>query len=111
MMPGRQNGSCHLNDDEWIEYRERADRMETIITEIHSQNHTLVQHAAHLQKLDALTEIKDKLLESATGRNQFDIGIAQKLFTILGMVIMALVFIIVFLLTGAKLGLLDLVAK
>jgi hypothetical protein len=109
MNPGRLNGSCHLNDDEWIEYRERADRVESIIGEIHTQNQTLVQHTSHLAKLDALSEIKDKLLESATGRNQFDIGIAKFLFYILGGVILAQMFAIVFLLTGEKIGLFELI--
>lgn len=107
-MPGRLNGSCYLNDDEWIEYRERADRVESVVKEIHSQNQTLVNHTAHLQKLDALSEIKDSLLSAAIGRTQLDLGIAKLIFWLMGAVMLGELFVIVFLLTGEKLGILQL---
>lgn len=109
MAPGMMNGSCHLNDDEWVEYRERAQKLESMVGELHSNTKTLVAHTSHLSKLDNLTEIKDKLLDTATNKNQLDIGIAKMIFMILGGVILSLIFVIVFLLTGEKLGLLNLV--
>jgi len=110
MSPGRLNGSCHLNDDEWIEYRERADRMEAVISEIKAQNANLVEYCSHLKKLDALDDIKDHLLAAATGRTQLDVGIAKMIFWMLGIVIVTLCFVIAFLLTGHRLGYVNLAA-
>ncbi len=109
-MPGRINGTCHLNDDEWVEYRERADRMEIVVSEIKMQNADLVKYCSHLKKLDALDDIKTHLLAAATGRTQLDLGIAKLLFWIFGMVIAALLFVICFLLTGQTVGWLKLAA-
>jgi hypothetical protein len=106
MSPGRLNGTCHLNDDEWVEYRERADRMEQVVMEIKGQNANLVEYCSHLKKLDALDDIKDHLMSAATGGNQLDLGmkIAKLLSWIFGSIIAVLLFVICFLLTGQSVG-------
>lgn len=74
------------------------------ITETHATSVTLAEYLPHLKKLDALEDIKDHLMRAATGKDQIDIGVAKMLFKILGITITALLFIIVFLLTGSHWG-------
>jgi hypothetical protein len=104
MSPGRVNGTCHLDDEEWVQYRERADRMESVVMEIKTQNADLVKYCSHLKKLDALDDIKSHLMAAATGRTQLDIGIAKLVFWSLAAVIVTLLFIIAYLITGQSLG-------
>lgn len=108
MSPGRLNGTCHLNDDEWVEYRQRANDMEAIIKEIREQNSDLVEYCSHLKKLDSLERIENYLMSAATGRTQLDLGAARMVFKILGAVIITLLFALAYLITGQSLGWLSL---
>lgn len=80
----------------------------------------IVSHASHLEKLDALADIRDKLLDSATGRDSIPTKTAMEMFDkqarasmtmhrVYGAVIVALTVAILFLLTGQRFGLFDLI--
>ena len=64
----------------------------------------MLQYAKHLEKLDALVDIKDHLLAAATGKGYMDIKTANLVFKILGLVIVGLIAVILFLLTGSHAG-------
>lgn len=89
---------CDVSSD-WKTIREK-------IVETHSVSVTLGKYLPHLEKLDALEDIKDHLMDAATGKNQLDIKVATLLFKILGITIVALLFVIIFLLTGESMGIL-----
>lgn len=77
----------------------------TKINESHANTLTLMKYAQHLEKLDALTDIRDHLMRSATGRDQIPTKTAMLIFKILGFVIAILAFAIGALLMGERLGL------
>lgn len=74
------------------------------IAETHRMVSDIGRYAPHLSKLDALEDIKDRLLDSATGKDHLDKTVAILLFKILGIVIIGLLFCLVFLLTGESFG-------
>jgi len=76
------------------------------IVNTHETSITLSKYLPHLEKLDALEDIKNHLLDAATGKNQLDIKVATLLFKILGITIIALLAVILFLLTGEHWGIL-----
>lgn len=100
----RTNGAlyCPLDKDDWSSHRDKTDDMVIKLALLEDHLNRLVINTKHLEKLDHLADIKDKLLESATGRNHVDIGTVRTLFRILAVVVVALTGIVVFLLTGEK---------
>lgn len=105
-----QNGihkDCPLSES-WNEIKGSYQKMLLEVHDTHRIMHELMTHTKHLSKLDALEDIRDSLLDSATGKSHIDIKTAGMLFKILGAVIFALLLVIVFLLTGEKLGILNL---
>lgn len=95
--------------NEWHEIRGSYKTMLLEVRDTNKSMQTLLKYGEHLQKLDALEDIRDSLLDSATGRSQIDTKTAGMIFKIFGIVIFALLLVIVFLLTGEKLGILSLV--
>lgn len=90
--------ACDVSTD-WKTIREK-------IVDTHATSVTLGKYLPHLEKLDALEDIKNHLMEAATGKNQLDIKVATLIFKILGIAIFALLVVIVFLLTGEAWGIL-----
>lgn len=78
------------------------------MNQMHTTLNNFSNYAKHLEDLRALPEIRDKLLDSATGRKQFDKDAVMLMIKIFGGVIIALVICIMFLLTGQHFGLIDL---
>lgn len=75
------------------------------LEEIHVYTKEILTYARHLEKLDALSDIRDHLISVATGKDHIQSKIAIMLFKILGAVILCLIGIIVFLLVGEQWGL------
>lgn len=84
--------------DKLFEYFEKVDAMEQVMQ-------TLCENSTHLE---CLPEIKNKLLDSATGRDHWDSKTVRMLVWIMGGMIFSLLFMLVFLATGHKLGISDL---
>lgn len=82
-----------------------------ILDEVYETMQRLSEHTHHLEKLEILEEIRDKLVDSATGRRHLDTETAQLIFKILGAVIVGQLLIVMCLLTGQKFGILDLFQK
>lgn len=78
------------------------------LTETHSMMTNLVEHTAHLSKLDkildSLEAIQGKLLSSAIGKDDVNTKTVILILKILGIVIAGLTAVIVYLLTGLHLG-------
>lgn len=78
------------------------------ISETHYMIQTLTEHTSHLPKLTEIAEsnerIEKTLLSSAIGKDHVGTPTVMLLLKIAGVVIFALTMIIVFLLTGARLG-------
>lgn len=85
---------------QWPETKEKLDFL-------YSEINTLGKYLPHLTKLDALEDIKDHLMKAATGRDQIPTQTAMLIVKILGVVIVALLLVLVFLLTGEKLNFLS----
>lgn len=111
---GVHNMFCPLDDD-WINYKTRLIKLAEKIESTDHGMEILKSHVGHLTKLDKLEniaasmlDIKDSLLEAATGKNQIDKETVQRLMKtqgyIFGLVILALTVILVFLLTGESSG-------
>lgn len=81
------------------------------IDQIHSDMNEFKTWLPHLGKLDALEDIKDHLMDAATGKNQIEVKTATLIFKILGGVIIAQTVTIVFMLTGQHFGLFGLFGK
>lgn len=105
----RPNGALHcpLEREDWFSHRDKTDDIVLKLNLLEEHLNRLVVHTKHLEKLDHLSEIKDKLLESATGRNHVDIATVRTLLRILGLIVVALTGIVFFLLTGEKLNFLQ----
>lgn len=97
---------CPLNSD-WEGYYSEFQTIIEKVDNAHKRIGQMLEHTQHLSKLDALEDIRDSLISKATGRDQIDSKIALLLFRILGAVIVTLLFVILFLLTGQKLNLLS----
>lgn len=82
------------------------------ISETYKNTVKIMDLAKNLRHLEALPEIKTTLLNAATGKRHIDIETFDKVLSSMrwmyGIVIAALVFIIVFLMTGERLGLIHL---
>ena len=74
------------------------------IEETFDNSKQILSYVKHLEKLDALVEIKDHILNAATGKDHIQKDVAILLFKILGLVIVSLTAIIAFLLTGSHFG-------
>lgn len=97
----RERLACRLVG-EW------GQEMEAKISETHSTMQQLIEHTQHLAKLDtiavSINDMKNGLMNSATGRDQIPTKTAHLIFKLLGAVIIGLVVILVFLLTGHEFG-------
>lgn len=89
---------------EWKLAKERAMVALDQLNKMHSVISDVGGYAKHLQKLDALDDIRDKLIDSATGRKQWDQESVHLLIKIFGATILLLVGVIFYLLTGQHLG-------
>jgi hypothetical protein len=100
--------------NEWAVYRRRQLKAIRNIAELQKKMDEMAEHTANLEqlkKLDALIDIRDRLLNSATGRHHLDLPTAALVLKLLGIVIISLVFVIVFLLTGQGFGFLTTLGK
>lgn len=92
---GKMQGcGFHEQSSKLIGYFDKVDGMEQIMRD-------LCENSAHLQ---CLPEIKNKLLDSATGRNHIDMDTFRSIVKVFGMIVMGFLFVFVFLLTGAHFG-------
>ena len=98
---------CPVAKD-WDEYLSRQKEVFRQVNEVHRIANSFSQHIRHLEHLDALPDIRDKLLDSATGRKQIDRETFLLIMKIGACVVFALVFCIVFLITGESTGLFSL---
>jgi len=108
---------------EWALYKFQQEEASKKMSEIHSIATKFAEAMPHLQHLDMLPviarsngeikdsnyEIKDKLLDSATGRKQFSAESVMLMIKIFGSVIIVQTLAIMFLLTGQHFGLFSLV--
>jgi hypothetical protein len=85
--------------EEWPETKLKVDAMHEDISE-------MKLYLPHLEKLEALSDIKSHLMSAATGKNHIETQTAILIFKILGGVIFALLIVVVFLLTGEHFGVL-----
>ena len=92
---GPDNCGWYHHSDKALEAFEKVDVMEETMR-------TLCLNSEHLKELP---DIKDKLLEAATGKKHVDSETFQMVVKYMGMVIIALLMVLVFLLTGSHLGL------
>lgn len=105
---------------EWHKHREEVSVMATKVDSTYTMVSQLVRHAEHLTKLDtiasAIVEIKDSLIAVATGKQQIPMDVAKELFSqarkdngsltkTYGLIVITLLAVMLFLLTGEKLGL------
>ena len=91
--------TCPLADD-WERHKSDFEKMTNRVSETHVVMNQILTHTQHLSKLDALTDIRDSLINKATGRDQLDTKTAMVMFKILGAVIATLLLTLLFLLTG-----------
>lgn len=105
MSDQRGNGlACIMGPAEWSEYKIRTTQAIEKVEEVHADMTSLVKNAEHLARLPAvetlLADIKDGLIGPATSKRQVDTETFQLILKIFGAVIIGLVLVIVFLLTG-----------
>ncbi len=93
-----------MTREEWDEHRQIVIEAAEKIDVIHAKIPVFLEHTSHLSKLDYLKDIKDSLLSAAIGRNHIDGKLAMRLFGVAGIVILGLLFVLVFLLTGETMG-------
>lgn len=101
---GEPNGSlkgCELVNGAWAEHREQTSE---IFERVNLMENALAVLTTNSEHLKILPEIKKDLLQSATGKNHVDTETFQMVVKYMGMVIIALLIILVFLLTGAQFG-------
>lgn len=102
MRNGADNHATHCPFwDEWKEHKTRA--LETV-GRVEAIEATLVRVAENLNHLATLPAILDRLVESATGRDHVPTRVLLVIVGSLGAVILGLVFVVVFLLTGESIG-------
>jgi hypothetical protein len=91
---------CQIKEHHLAQLSEANDYSKKIL------EHT--QHLKNLEKLNILEDIKDHLMEAATGKNHIETKVALKIFlvsaTIFGGILASFVAIIAFLLTGSHAG-------
>lgn len=101
---GYINGlSCPVGRD-WESHKIKADMAIVKVNDMNQTMNKILLHTEHLSKLDALPTLVDALVGKNKGDNEKVILISK----ILGAVICGLMFIIIFLLTGEKFGVINL---
>lgn len=98
---------CPLAGD-WERRKDQYEKTVIQIQETHQVMNQILKHAQHLTKLDALEDIRDSLLSSATGRDHIETKAVILVFKILGLVIFSLLLTLLFLLTGQHFNLISL---
>lgn len=98
---------CPLAQD-WEQHKGDYKAMSIQITETHSTMRQILTNTQHLSKLEALEDIRDKLVDGAIGREHTDNKTVMLIVKILGAVIVSQALVLMFLLTGQKLNLLSL---
>lgn len=108
--------TCPLSyGGEWGFHKERTEKAVNQIDEMHRTTNDILEYTKHLEKLDALVEIKDSLLSYVVGRNSVDTKTVNEIFLqqhktfrttqiVTGIVVIGLIGVIVFLLTGEHMG-------
>lgn len=99
---------CQLSD-QWEEHRKEAKDAIYKVDEMSTNMGLIIEHTQHLKKLDKLDIIAESLLNAATGKDQMPTKTAHLIFKMFGVVMLGLIFVIVFLLTGQKLGVFQLI--
>lgn len=92
---------------DWDIYRKRQLKALREISALHAKLDDMANHTVHLEqlkKLDALVEIRDRLLNSATGRHHIDLPTFGLVVKVLGTVIIGLTIVILSLLLGENFG-------
>lgn len=84
---------CKLKSEVWKETQVK-------VSEMHNAIKTMSENLPHLRKLDVLEDIKEHLMNAATGRDQLQTKTAMTIFKILGGVIFGLLATVVYLLTS-----------
>jgi hypothetical protein len=87
--------------EEWRAYMARADRAFIQVNTMHGGINDVVENTKHLR---ALSDIRDRILDSATGRDHIPTKVVLVVLATFGTVILGLTFTIVFLLTGEATG-------
>lgn len=90
---------CEVSES-WNEFKNKVNDMHTV-------SKAVATYLPHLEKLDSLERMENHLMDVATSKNQIETKTVMFIFKILGAVILALLLVIVFLLTGEHLGLLS----
>lgn len=86
---------------EWAKHKEQTLSAFAKLEALHDGMDEVIANTRHLA---ALTDIRDTLLSAATGRDHIPIKVFLVVLGSLGSVIVGLVFVIVFLLTGEAAG-------
>lgn len=92
--------SCPLADN-WQYYRAQLSEATSRVDKIDHGMNSIATHAHHLE---SLTEIKDRLLDAATGGNHVPLKVFLMVISVMTVIIAGLIFTIVFLLTGEAAG-------
>lgn len=107
---------CPLSlNGEWNKHSIKTSIAMEQINDIHGTSKILLDNTKHLEKLNALSDIRDSLLSYVVGRDQISTKVVNELFEqqhktfrttqiVTGIVVVGLIGVIVFLLTGEQLG-------
>lgn len=85
----------------WERHREQ---IISAIVKVDTMHDGMIEMVKNTQHLQALSDIRDSLLSAATGRDHVPTKVLLVVLGTLGAVIVGLVFVIVFLLTGEAMG-------
>lgn len=99
-----ENNGHHTHCPFWEEWKEHKSRALDTVGRVEAIEATLVRVAENLNHLSTLPAILDRLVESATGRDHVPTRVFLVVLATMGSVILGLVFVVVFLLTGESLG-------
>lgn len=82
---------------EWPDHYARAKLAMRQVEQLHVNLNEMKNDTAHLEKLHVLIEIKDKLLDTATGRKQIPL-----VSHIIGMVLLGTIFLVMLVVNNSK---------
>jgi len=100
-----QNGhDKHTHCPFWDEWREHKSRALETVGRVEAIEATRVRVAENLNHLSTLPAILDRLVESATGRDHVPTRVVLLIVGAMSGVVLGLVFVVVFLLTGESAG-------
>lgn len=85
-------------------YDKHREQIISAIVKVDTMHDGMLELVKHTQHLQALSEIRDNLISAATGKDHVPAKILLIILATLGAVIVGLVFVIVFLLTGEAMG-------